>query len=380
MSDTPISQALSEVLSSYDARIAELSSQTSTLSAAVENGRERIAGLQTALDEAEDKLADLGRMITILTEERDYWKGRYEGHMAEHEQAPAPEPEPEPKPLLLGAAFENNKAIRIPVPLWRIYHTADANYGGGGGGLSGMLENIQRSWAAGSIPLVSVKPQSTGVAWSDFRNGGRDAWTRRVLTDISNATPDGRQTWLCVHHEPCDEIINSLPSGYDTQRLVDYQHMTRVIGTIAKEFPKIKFGAIIMGYHTFNTKRIPIETYFPESVKSVLEFFGIDVYEAYKDIKGGTKWTPFEKTYYQPLREWAGDDLLVGQGETAVSAQAFADDPQWFEKQKALADQYLDFWCYWDNVVKKNGQPDPAKTDWRLTGPREPAFRAMLAD
>lgn len=241
-------------------------------------------------------------------------------------------------------------------------------FGSDAGKVSSLARFAAEDHAAGRTPFLSIKPMrrtSTGIegveaAWSAIGSGSRDAWLHEVCKALNDATPDGRLTYFTIHHEPDDEILVD-----KTGTLTSWQKMQHRACEIAAQYPRVRFGPILMGYHSLPrpgkpTPTMPLGQAIPADLKSKFDFIALDLYN-----------TGASAANYKLLRDFAGD-LECGICETGVPTTQRTAKPTWIEEQVAGATGVLDWWIWWSS------QKAPDADDFRLDS--DPEWVGKFAD
>jgi hypothetical protein len=311
--------------------------------------------LQRATLEAAGLAEEVGRVagdLTLMQWERDLFEARaadiaaeLAAHMATHEP-PAPT-------LLVGAAVGGNSdpapletALGRPLGLRRTYWSAAEPAQGA------RMAGIDQ--AAGRTPFISFK---CPYPWVDMAAGKGDKWAVDIATRL-NALPG--LTWLVIHHEP--EGDQADPDAWvETQR--------RLLPILAS--PKIRTGICLTGYpqvrpEVYNNA-YTFERMWPGDMA---QFLAVDIYQRYGTTDAGLKWTPLDEFYGKVAAFAASVGVPWGTGETGVTDEAFAIDPQEMNELFATHREHgAEFLCYFNSSLNSKGS-------WPLTGDKLAAFVA----
>lgn len=334
-------------------------------------------------------IGDVATRDTVTTAGVDGIVSRWAGSLA---LAPPPPPPPPPPPggdyIVVGAASGDGGTsdmgaldTQLGTRMMGTRYYADAsNYNSSG------LQKIRDAWSKGQTPYLSVKPPprsgsgDPATGWAGVGNGSQDTWINNMLTTYQSAAvaagPD-KVLWLCVHHEPDDDILKG------TATYADFIAMQNRLHDKSKAFDRIRFGIVLMGYHEWGIGAdIPISTIIPNSLAAKMDFFGVDVYENFDKPQSngqpGTTWTPFSTLYFPRIKAWldsVNPGCPWGQFETGVTARAFSLKPTWFaEQDRELKKNGGSIFLYFNSTLN-------SVAPWPMNDPNSPrleAFRQML--
>lgn len=279
--------------------------------------------------------------------------------------------------LVVGAAIGSNDdpATTLEQQMGGLRLMGHRTYGSTSTQITQITNYAKDDWAKGRIPYVSIKPPNiatvgVGGAWKAVGNGSEDVWINSLLDSLQNAAVaagPGRTVELCVHHEPDDEILEGQATA------ADFVAMSTRIADRALLRSRVRFGVVLMGFHSFGSNNLPINTVVPEALAKKLKFFGVDIYENY-DKAGGTTWTPFDTRYGQinAWRKSVNPGMAWGQYETGITARAFSLRPDWFREQVRLMKKHEGtVWLYFSSGLN-------SVASWPLEGDRLTAFTEIL--
>ncbi len=223
----------------------------------------------------------------------------------------------------------------------------------------------QADAAAGRIPFVSWKPQTTddeAVPWASIAAGDED---ERIRATARSLRDFGQPMFAAFHHEPYDESLDGWGSAEDF--VAAYRHVV----TLAREEGATNVAWVLVltswDYHQGRA-----DAFYPGD--DVVDWIGVDAYNGFARDGG---WDDLEEVA-GPFHEWArttGKPLLLAEWGTTEDP----DDP---ERKAAWLDAALATLRAWPEVRAAVYFDNRHTYDWRLdtSAASRAAARRLAAD
>lgn len=291
------------------------------------------------------EVAGLSEEVARVTAALDLTTAEYAAHMATH-KAPS---------MLVGAAVGGNSdpgpletALGHPLALRRTY------YGSSLDERNKALSTVGLDQRAGRIPFISFKAP---YPWVDMAAGKGDAWAAWIGSKLAET---GKPVWVVIHHEPEGDQAD-IAAWVGMQR--------RILPLLKSEH--VKVGICLTGYPQVRPlesgSKYTLDKMWPGPVA---DFLAVDLYQRYGTTDAGLKWTPLDEFYGIVAKFAAQVGVPWGTGETGVTDEAHAADPD------AVADLFAmhrkhgaAFLTYFNSSLNSKGS-------WPLTGSKLAAFVA----